>query len=275
VPTLSLLICTMNRPDELDTALESVRAGSAQPTEIIVSDDGDGSARAVAERHGATWVEGPHRGLGPNRNRAIAAASGELIAFIDDDVLVSPEFVAVALSRPTDRITTGWELNFSSDPAHKVTPRNADFLGFQRLVPRMDDLRAIVINATVFPAALFAAAAFDERTRYGYEELDMARHAVALGTSIEYCDELWVEHHPSAAGRSGYAAALDISRLHLTHQAYAVYEHRPLKAAAYDLVAAAHHVAASLRARRSLGSALRTISTARRLRRRPAAVQNS
>ena len=58
-----------------------------------------------------------------------------------------------------------------------------------------------MINATVFPRAVLAEAQFDERLRYGCDEIDMARHALALGCLIRYNDDLWVDHHPSAINR--------------------------------------------------------------------------
>ena len=256
----------MNRPDDLDAAIASVRAGSEQPFELIVSDDGGGTARAVAEKHGATYVSGPARGLSANRNTAIAASSGQLIAFIDDDVIVSPDFIARASAQPTDVVTTGWEENYAGGSPRKVTPHNASFLGFQREDPR-GQYRSIVINATVFPAQLFESALFDEQIRYGYEEIDMAKHAVTLGWRIRYDDAMWVEHHPSPTNRDSYNASLNISRLYITHKSYALYEKAPLKAAVFNVAASLHHLAYSVKGGLPVKAALGTIREARRKQR--------
>jgi glycosyltransferase involved in cell wall biosynthesis len=198
----------MNRPDELHTALESVFAGSRVPHEVIVSDDGDGSARSVAAAFpGVIYLEGPRRGLGANRNCCIAAATGDAIAFIDDDVTVHSKFIERAEQAIKPRtVVTGWELNHSTNPPRKISAHNASFLGFQSQDPG-DALNAICINATVFPAPLFEQALFDEQIRYGYEEIDIARHATSLGWSIEYDDQLSVSHFPSPTNRESYAAA--------------------------------------------------------------------
>lgn len=263
---VSVCVCTMDRPDDLEVALRSVRAGSAQPHELIVSDDGAGTAREIAARFEATYVEGPRAGLSANRNCAIDAASGELIAFIDDDVVVSPEFVALASRAQPDVVTTGWELNFDSDPPRRVTPHNASFLGFQN-VPPGGDLRSIVINATLFPATLFAQARFDEEIKYGYDELDMARHARALGWRISFADELWVEHHPSSLNRAAYERSIDAARIYTTFKAYRDYDRNALKATSFAAIAALHHVSVYAWKRRPVRDAVSHIAKARAMRR--------
>ena len=258
----------MNRPEELTTALQSIFDGSSLPEQIIVSDDGDGSAKEVAESFaGVTYLPGPKRGLGANRNNCIAAAAGDLIAFIDDDVTVDREFVAVAKrSYGAKIITTGWELNHSHEPARKVSAHNASFLGFQRVAPN-GRLEAICINATVFPRGLFEVALFDEQIRYGYEEIDIARHAVSLGWSIVYSDDLHVSHFPAASNRDGYAGVLNVSRLYITHKAYRYYERNRAKAAAFNVIATVHHLAYAIKGRHPLDEAVTTIMAARKKQR--------
>jgi glycosyltransferase involved in cell wall biosynthesis len=253
----------MNRPVELETALRSIFAGDSIPEQIIVSDDGGGTARSVAEAfEGVTYLEGPRRGLGANRNSAIERATGELVAFIDDDVTVDPQFVRVAQGLSTDCITTGWELNHSTNPPRKVSAHNPSFLGFQRIEPA-GNFRAICINATTFPRSLFSKARFDEQIRYGYEEIDIARHAVSLGLEIVYNDNLHVEHFPSPSNRDGYAAVLNTSRLYITHKAYAQYDRKPVKAAVFNVVAGAHHLLFSVKNGHGVRRAMATIREAR------------
>jgi glycosyltransferase involved in cell wall biosynthesis len=67
-------------------AIESIHAQTAAPLEIVAVDDGspDESAR-IAERLGARVFHQQQAGIGPARNRGIAAARGELLAFLDAD----------------------------------------------------------------------------------------------------------------------------------------------------------------------------------------------
>ncbi len=241
--SISLCICTMNRPDELDRCLESVFQSVEKPDEVIVSDDspnGEPVQAVVAKYPGAIYQHGPRRGLGPNRNACIRRVQGSHISFIDDDVCVSPEFFAVArqaiASSDDKTIITGYEMNYRNEEPEKVTPHNADFWGLQR-VPVQNEYRAIVINSTFFPRSLFEEALFDERLRYGSEEIDVAQHAVSLGYQIIYQDSLYVHHYPSPVNREAYKRFLHASRLYATAKAYWQYEHSLAKTFAYILLA--------------------------------------
>jgi glycosyltransferase involved in cell wall biosynthesis len=218
------------------------------PNEIIVSDDspdGRPTQEVVTQYPGIVYQEGPHRGLGPNRNACIRRARGSHIIFIDDDVRVPPEFLATArqliASSDSKTIITGHEINYGGGgrwpgEVHKVIPHNPDFWGFQK-VPVSKDYGAIVINATIFPGILFEQALFDEHLRYGSEEIDMAQHALSLGYHILYEDCLSVEHHPSLVNRQQYEQFIHASRLYATAKAYWQYERSPLKTLTYILLA--------------------------------------
>lgn len=246
--SIALCICTMNRPEDLNRCLDSVFRSNGMPDEIIVSDDSpDGSPTqvVVAQYPGVIYQEGPHRGLGPNRNACIYSGKGSHIIFIDDDVRVSPEFFVIArqliASADSKTIITGYEMNYGGGgrwegEIKKIVPQNPDFWGFQKL-PVSKDYGAIVINATIFPHLLFEQALFDEHLRYGSEEIDMAQHALSLGYRIVYEDCLYVEHHPSAVNREQYEQFIHASRLYATVKTYWQYERSPLKTMTYILLA--------------------------------------
>jgi GT2 family glycosyltransferase len=99
-PTASILIPTRARPHYLDVTLGSVatQARAAGADLLVLSDGPDPATTAVAERHGARLVSLPSpRGLNAARNAGIAAASGELLVFIDDDVETPPGWLDALL----------------------------------------------------------------------------------------------------------------------------------------------------------------------------------
>ena len=96
-PDLSVVICTLNRRPLLLDALQSVTQDIGdRDIEVLVVDNGstDGSVEAVEEvarRDGRVrLVREPHLGLSVARNTGIAAASGRVVAFLDDDAVVVP-----------------------------------------------------------------------------------------------------------------------------------------------------------------------------------------
>lgn len=88
LPLISVVIPTCNRAHYLGEAIESVAGQSYGNCEIIVVDDGstDHTADVVAgfgDR--VVLVRQDNRGTGAARNTGIARASGEFLAFLDDD----------------------------------------------------------------------------------------------------------------------------------------------------------------------------------------------
>ncbi len=244
--TLSLCICTRNRPDDLKRCLESVAAESRLPDQVIVSDDSedDSITRSVVSPYSfVQYQRGPRIGLGANRNACIAAVTSTHVSFIDDDVTLPATFVENAFSLLAlceaaggPFILTGTERKHSAREVLTISPGNPDFWGYQRLQPE-GRCRAIVINAAVFPSRLFSTALFDPQLRYGSEEIDMVRHAIALGYSICFRPTLQVDHYPSEINRSEYASVTDASRMYATAKAYWQYEHSFVKTLAFALVA--------------------------------------
>jgi glycosyltransferase involved in cell wall biosynthesis len=100
-PLVSAVITTYNRPSYLQNAVESVREQTYEPLELIVVDDHsvpsvrdilddmdlDRFQRVVYERHDE------NRGANAARNTGLGVASGEYVAFLDDDDRWLPEKV--------------------------------------------------------------------------------------------------------------------------------------------------------------------------------------
>jgi len=100
VPSLSIAICTADRPALLADLLASLAAATpgAWPREVVVADNGAGedSARVIAAADTPAMpvlrVIAPRHNIARARNVALAAATGELVLWLDDDQLVGPGF---------------------------------------------------------------------------------------------------------------------------------------------------------------------------------------
>jgi GT2 family glycosyltransferase len=257
----------MNRPDELSRCLNTVFQNSERPDEVIVSDDSsDGQpVREVVSRYpDVIYQSGPRRGLAPNRNACIQRVKENYIIFIDDDICVPQGFFATVrrllLSCDSKTLITGYQMEHGN---YKLVPNNSDFWGFQS-IPVSDKYCAIVINSTIFPRSLFDRALFDENLRYGSEEIDMARHAVALGYRIIYEDCLYVNHYPSPVNREQYKQFVYASRLYATTKAYWYYERSVAKTLAFILLAPLQLLGSAVRRRdlRAVWGAFQSIALA-------------
>lgn len=91
-PTISVVIPLHEGERFIAAAIESVRAQTERPCEVIVVDDGstDGGPAIAAAMEGMTLLRQANRGPGAARNRGIAESRGDLVAFLDQDDLLRP-----------------------------------------------------------------------------------------------------------------------------------------------------------------------------------------
>ena len=93
-PRVSVIIVTWNGRGLLDRFLPSVLASTYPALEVIVADNAsdDGTAEWLAEAHpSVTVVRHPENWLfAKGNNRALSAATGELVLFLNNDVEVPP-----------------------------------------------------------------------------------------------------------------------------------------------------------------------------------------
>lgn len=97
---LSVIIPTLNEALALPGLLDALYAQTRRPDEIIVADAGstDGTQELVRAK-GAALVPGGRPG--PGRNAGARAATGDVLLFLDADVLPRPNFIAGMLDEFT------------------------------------------------------------------------------------------------------------------------------------------------------------------------------
>lgn len=201
-PAATVLIPTHQRREPLRRALESLREQSAAPSayEVVVAVDAstDGTAEMIEgfeAPYGLRQVSPQGRGRAAACNAAIAAARGEVLIVLDDDMRVVPEFVErhgahhppgsrnCVLGAVPVELTAGsthaaryvkekFDLHLSrlADPGHLARPRSF-YSG----------------NASLRAEVMAAAGGFDEAFGiYGNEDVELALRLRALGVELAY-----------------------------------------------------------------------------------------
>ena len=99
----SVVICTRNRSAHLRRCLEALEAQTVPPeqVEVVVVDNGStDETPAVVEdfrrrsKYPVRWCVEERVGLSNARNRGVAEARGEIVAFLDDDAVPGPGWLA-------------------------------------------------------------------------------------------------------------------------------------------------------------------------------------
>ncbi len=98
----TVIVCTLGRNPLLPLTVDALLAQTHRRAEIIIvdNDPASGATRQLLDGHRdprLRIVEEPHPGLSRARNTGVAAATGEIIAFTDDDALPHPTWLASLL----------------------------------------------------------------------------------------------------------------------------------------------------------------------------------
>lgn len=200
---ISVVVPTYNRCEVVQRTVGSLFAQSFPPTayEIIVVVDGssDGTADALRKLKAPCRfrvIEQPNRGLAGARNTGFRAAEGDLLLFLDDDMLCVPALVAahVAAHRNSSR-SIGFGcilLSPESPPSLAAECFNREFGAFylrQRgSSPHPDDeIECVFGNSSLPRSLLMEAGGFDESFRMR-EDLELGVRLFNMGARANYVD---------------------------------------------------------------------------------------
>jgi GT2 family glycosyltransferase len=103
-PAVSVIVCTLGHRSIVWSCLRSLLAQNCQPCETILVHNGefDESLARQAANFGVRLIQEPRRGVCAARNRAIPVARGEILVFVDDDVVAEPDWLHELLEGFTD-----------------------------------------------------------------------------------------------------------------------------------------------------------------------------
>lgn len=218
--SFSIVVCSDGRPASLATTLRGLRALHHGAFEIIVvngpSSD-NSAALAVLPRGLAKITDCPERNLSMARNRGIALAAGDIVAFLDDDAVPEPDWLD-ALARAYRNPDVGAAGGLVLD--HTGTDYQARFVTTDRLggarfdwpgptpefnFPYSNSFPHLLgTNCSFRRTALLAVGGFDEEYEYYLDETDLCCRILDAGWHISQLDGARVHHKPqSSAIRRG------------------------------------------------------------------------
>jgi glycosyltransferase involved in cell wall biosynthesis len=213
-PSVTVIVPTRNRAHLLETALRSLLAQDypADRYEVVVVDDGstDGTSSFVegmardGTRARLVLVRQSHKNQNTARNRGIAEADNDLLAFLDDDELAPPDWLSRlmdgALRHPEAGCVGGpYRVRFDGVPPRlcaRCWPGEGAFDRGGSEGPISDVAGG---NMLIRREAIARAGMFDESLQgHGDETEWMIRYGRAGGT-IVYLPQAFIWHRRPAA----------------------------------------------------------------------------
>ncbi len=96
LPSASVIICTRDRPGKLDRCICAIMRQGYPEFEVVVIDNAprDNRTFEVAERWGVRYGVEPTPGLSRARNLGARLCESEILAYIDDDAVPEPSWLA-------------------------------------------------------------------------------------------------------------------------------------------------------------------------------------
>lgn len=220
-PSVSVIVCTRDRADQLKGSVRAILASSYTHFELVVVDQSHdtSSADVIAavrqDDQRIRLVRDAGRGLSRARNLGIAETTGEYVVFTDDDCVPAWDWLERVVSAlEADQgagVVFGSVVPGPYDPAHGfidgyIPPRRRRLTG--RLGKLLDG--GIGANMGYRRSALEATGGFDDWLGAGgyfasCEDGDMAYRTLASGYALLHAPDARVIHHGLRDWPSGRA----------------------------------------------------------------------
>ncbi|HEY6934028.1 MAG TPA: glycosyltransferase [Marmoricola sp.] len=206
-PPVTAVVCAYNEEPRIGACLESLARVDYPALQVVVCDDGSTDRTLeIARRTSFEVLALPHAGLSVARNRGLAAATGEVVAYLDADAECHPEWpyhLALAFEDPQVLAAGGPNLPF---PDAGLVERAVALSPGNPVEVLVGDDRAEHIpgcNMAVRRSALEQLGGFEPAYTAAGDDVDVCWRLLDLGGRIAFAPAAQVRHHRRATVR-GY-----------------------------------------------------------------------
>jgi len=216
---VSFVVSTYRRPDVLESTLEALVSVDYDVSsyEVIVVDDGSGDSTPAVTASFAgrgpdvRYVAQPNSGVATARNTGATNARGELLIFLDDDIVVQPDHIRAHLAARKaygDCLVNGhWEFSPAILVALEETPFGRYRIEFEEQVKdgnekvplgdgRLRPHEVTAANLSISAALFRRLGGFDQAFPYaGAEDAEFGHRAREAGCMFVYDPAIQLEHN--------------------------------------------------------------------------------
>jgi len=198
-PRVSVIVCSYNGARTIADCLDGLSRLEYPDYEVIVVDDGSTDATPhIAARYGFEVISTPNRGLSSARNTGLARATGEIVAYIDDDAWPDPHWLTYLVETflTTDHAGVGGpNLPPPGDGPIAACVAAAPGGPMHVLVSDTEAEHVPGCNMAFRREALEAIGGFDPRFRTAGDDVDVCWRIQQAGGTLGFSPAAVVWHH--------------------------------------------------------------------------------
>jgi GT2 family glycosyltransferase len=196
---ISVAVCSYNGSRTIRETLDGINRLEYPNFEVIVVDDGStDSTPAIASEYNCQVISTPNAGLSSARNVALGAATGEIIAYIDDDAIPDPHwlhYLAAKFSQADVAMAGG--PNIAPPVSNAVAECVNNAPGGPTHVLTTDEIAEHLpgCNMAIRKSCLDAVGGFDPRFRVAGDDVDVCWRLQQKGWKLLFSPGAMVLHH--------------------------------------------------------------------------------
>jgi GT2 family glycosyltransferase len=198
-PRISVIVCSHNGGRTLRDCCEGLMKLEYRNFEVIVVDDGSVDATAtIASEYDFRVIRTKNRGLSSARNTGLEAATGEIVAYIDDDAYPDPHwltYLAVAFLNTKHVGVGGPNITPPGDGPIADCVANAPGNPTHILLSDEEAEHIPGCNMAFRKSALKAIGGFDPRFHIAGDDVDVCWRLRQYGWSLGFSPAAVIWHH--------------------------------------------------------------------------------
>jgi GT2 family glycosyltransferase len=205
-PRVSVVVCSYNGGRTIAQCLESLRNLEYPDYEVIVVDDGSTDATAtIAQGYDVNLISTANEGLSSARTTGLARATGEIVAYIDDDAYADPHWLTYLAStfQSTGHVGVGGpNIPPEGDGVTAAAVAAAPGGPIHVLVSDSEAEHLPGCNMAFRKSALQAIGGFDSRFRTAGDDVDVCWRLRDRGWTLGFNPAAVVWHHRRGSVRA-------------------------------------------------------------------------
>ncbi len=216
-PRISVVVCSYNGARTIRACFDGLSRLEYSNFEVIVVDDGSSDqTAAITREYGFFLIRTENRGLSSARNTGLEAATGEIVAYIDDDASPDPHwltYLAATFLQTTHVGVGGPNIAPPGDGVIADCVANAPGGPIHVLLSDTEAEHIPGCNMAFRKTALQAIGGFDPQFRTAGDDVDVCWRLRERGWTLGFSPGAMVWHHRRNTSRAywkqqrGYGAA--------------------------------------------------------------------